>query len=96
MDDIGTLPKATSTMSEKRPWGRKPSALNIIAVREAEARGSLSSLTELIRRATKLASNLDHGKTASRAEFFGNGEAEFRASKGEQSYYTIALLILTI
>lgn len=92
MDDLGPLPKATSTMSDKRPWGRKPTALNINAVREAEARGSLSSLTELIRRATKLASNLDHGKTASRADFFGNGEVDIRASKGKQGYYKIASL----
>lgn len=47
--------------------GRKrPPRLDVDAVRDAEARGSLSSLPELIRRATRLASNLDRGKTASR------------------------------
>lgn len=40
--------------------------LDIGAVREAEARGSMTSLTDLIRRATRVASNLDRGKTASR------------------------------
>lgn len=83
MGVFGTLPKAAPTMSDKRPWGRKPAALNMYAVRDAEARGSLSSLTDLIRRATKLASNLDHGRTASRADLFNGGEAEFKASKGK-------------
>ncbi|KAJ9622693.1 hypothetical protein H2203_006343 [Taxawa tesnikishii (nom. ined.)] len=36
------------------------------SLRDAEARGSLTSLPDLIRRATKLASNLDRGRTASR------------------------------
>lgn len=71
------LPKAAPTMSDKRPNGRKPPRLDMDAVRGAEARGSLSSLTDLIRRATKLASNLDHGRTASRADLVGAG-AEFR------------------
>lgn len=71
------LPKAAPTMSDKRPNGRKPPRLDMDAVRGAEARGSLSSLTDLIRRATKLASNLDHGRTASRADLAGAG-ADFR------------------
>jgi hypothetical protein len=79
---FGALPHAAPTMSDKRPGGRKPPALNMHAVRDAEARGSLSSLTDLIRRATKLASNLDHGRTASRTDLVG-GEAEFKAGKGE-------------
>ncbi|CAG7932835.1 unnamed protein product [Penicillium olsonii] len=81
---FGALPKSAPTMSDKRPLGRKPAALNMHAVRDAEARGSLSSLSDLIRRATKLASNLDHGRTASRADLFGGGEAEFKASKGHR------------
>ncbi|KAJ6045684.1 uncharacterized protein N7446_012548 [Penicillium canescens] len=64
----GDLPRAAPTMSDKRPGSRKPPALNMGALRDAEARGSLSSLSDLIRRATKLASNLDHGRTASRAD----------------------------
>lgn len=40
--------------------------IDIGAVREAEARGSMTSLSDLIKRATRLASNLDRGKTASR------------------------------
>lgn len=45
---------------------QRPPKLNMDAVRDAEARGSLTSLPELIRRATRLAANLDRGKTASR------------------------------
>lgn len=45
---------------------RRPPRLNVDAVRDAEARGSLTSLPDLIRRATRLAANLDRGKTASR------------------------------
>ena len=48
-------------------------AFGQIAIIGAEARGSLSSLTDLIRRATKLASNLDHGRTASRADLASAG-----------------------
>ena len=45
---------------------RRPPPLNINAVKNAEARGSLTSLPDLIRRATRVASNLDKGRTASR------------------------------
>lgn len=45
---------------------KRPPRLNIEAAKTADARASLTSLPELIRRATKLASNLDRGRTASR------------------------------
>lgn len=54
-----------ATLAE-RAGMRRPPKLDIDAVRDAEARGSLTSLPELIRRATRLAANLDRGKTASR------------------------------
>lgn len=41
---------------------RRPPRLDIDAVRDAEARGSLTSLPDLIRRATKLASMMDRGR----------------------------------
>lgn len=41
---------------------RRPPRLNIDAVRDAEARGSLTSLPDLIRRATRLAAMMDNGK----------------------------------
>lgn len=53
-------------LSEKIPSSRRPPRLDLDSVRDAEARGSLTSLPELIKRATKLAANLDRGKTASR------------------------------
>jgi hypothetical protein len=62
-DSLGTNPPA---MSDKIPGTRRPPRLNLDAVKEAEARGSLTSLPDLIKRATKLAANLDRGKTASR------------------------------
>lgn len=40
--------------------------INVEATREAEPRASLSTLPEFIKRATKLAANLDRGITASR------------------------------
>ncbi|KAL2353724.1 hypothetical protein BJ546DRAFT_845399 [Cryomyces antarcticus] len=58
-------PAQQSSLSD-RVGSKVPSRLNVDAVREAGARGSLTSLPELIRRATKLASNLDRGRTASR------------------------------
>ncbi|KAL4922209.1 hypothetical protein BDW62DRAFT_79211 [Aspergillus aurantiobrunneus] len=71
----GPLPQRTPTMSEMRPGARRPPRLNMNAVREAEARGSLTSLSDLIKRATKLATNLEHGRTASRNDLlnFGGG-----------------------
>ena len=41
---------------------RRPPRLDIDAVREAESRGSLTSLPDLIRRATRLAAMMDRGK----------------------------------
>ena len=45
---------------------KRPPRLNLDASAQGMGRGSATSLPELIRRATKLASNLDRGKTASR------------------------------
>ncbi|KAK2758023.1 hypothetical protein FQN54_004429 [Arachnomyces sp. PD_36] len=73
----GAGPRA---MSDKRPGTKRPPRLDIDAVREAETRGSLTSLSDLIRRATKLATNLDHNRTASRLGMLDafNGSKEFR------------------
>lgn len=67
------LPMSGPKMSDKRSSGRRPPRLDIDAVRDAEARGSLTSLSDLIRRATKLASRLDHGRTASRNDLCDDG-----------------------
>jgi hypothetical protein len=55
-----------SSMSNRIPPSQRPPRLNLDMVRESESRGSLTSLPDLIRRATRLAANLDRGKTASR------------------------------
>lgn len=68
-----------------RPSTRRPPRLDIDTVRDAEARGSLTSLPDLIKRATKLASNLDRGRTASRLgmNFFidANASGEDKSSR---------------
>jgi len=58
--------KAPGPGMSERAGKRRPPRLNVDAVRDAEVRGSLTSLPDLIKRATRLASNLDRGKTASR------------------------------
>lgn len=72
---------------EMRPTGltgrvglRRPLKLDMEAVRDAEARGSMTSLPDLIRRATRLAANLDRGRTASRLglDFWESGLSEKR------------------
>lgn len=62
---LQTGTRQAATLAE-RVGSRRPPRINVDAVREAEARGSLTSLPELIRRATRLAANLDRGRTASR------------------------------
>ncbi|KAK7537224.1 uncharacterized protein J3D65DRAFT_371793 [Phyllosticta citribraziliensis] len=68
LSGFGKESRAPSKLSD-RVGTRRPPKLNVDAVQEAESRGSLTSLPDLIRRATKLASNLDRGKTASRLGF---------------------------
>jgi len=73
-DELLSQETRPATLAE-RAGTRRPPKLNMDAVRDAEARGSLTSLPELIRRATQLAANLDRGKTASRLglDFWENG-----------------------
>ncbi len=54
------------SMSGNTPSSRRPPHLDVGAVRDSETRASVTSLPDLIRRATRLAANLDRGKTASR------------------------------
>ncbi|KAG9924008.1 hypothetical protein KCU98_g21711, partial [Aureobasidium melanogenum] len=74
------------TLAE-RVGSKRPPRLNVDAVREAEARGSLTSLPDLIRRATKVASNLDRGRTASRLglNFFDDDAPQAHASDNRRS-----------
>ncbi|KAF4628133.1 hypothetical protein G7Y89_g10019 [Cudoniella acicularis] len=70
---------------------RRPPRLDMDAVRDAEARGSLTSLPDLIRRATRLAAMMDRGKRpGSRLNDLndfpmdGVGEKEFSPIGGEK------------
>ena len=67
-DRSGGPTPAKSSFSDRLPGLRRPPRLNIDAVRDAEARGSLTSLPELIKRATKLAAVLEKGRPESRWE----------------------------
>lgn len=71
------MPTRQTSLAD-RVGSRRPPRLNVDAVREAEARGSLTSLPDLIRRATRLAANLDRGRTASRLgmDFFDTEKAK--------------------
>jgi hypothetical protein len=73
--------EASSPGLSEQGGRKRPLRLDIDAVRDAEARGSLTSLPDLILRATKLASNLDRGKTASRLgmNFFEGMDSTERA-----------------
>jgi hypothetical protein len=76
------------SMSDRIPSSLRPPRLDLDMVRESEARGSLTSLPDLIRRATKLASNLDRGKTASRLgmlDMFSSSEKLNRDKTDAQS-----------
>jgi hypothetical protein len=64
------------SMSDKVPSNRRPPHLDMEAVRDSETRGSITSLPDLIRRATRLAANLDRGKSSSRT-----GMREFSEKK---------------
>ena len=78
-----------NSMNQRKLDARRPARLNMDAVREAEARGSLTSLPDLIRRATKVAHNLDRGKTASRLGIMdilnANGDRRPRRHSGSIS-----------
>lgn len=84
----GTSPPITSpaTSSKSLKSVKRPQRLDMDAVKEAESRGSLTSLPELIRRATKVATNLDRGRTASRLGLFDMlGVGDPNQEKGDRS-----------
>jgi hypothetical protein len=87
--DSDTLRAPNAGFSDQRGDRRRPPRLNVDAARDEEARGSLTSLSDLIKRATRLASNLDRGKTASRLGMEGwLGPANGNNSNSElEKYY---------
>ena len=77
------LPLTTSAPDQNGKVLKRPNRLDMDAARETDSRGSLTSLPDLIRRATKLASNLDRGRTASRLgmlEMLGGSDSEKKNS----------------
>jgi hypothetical protein len=91
--DSDTLKSPTAGFSGQRVGRRVPARLDVDAIRDEEKRGSLSSLSDLIKRATRLASNLDRGRTASRLGMEGwlgpsNGNSNGKTnSSGELEKY---------
>lgn len=76
---------------------RRPPKLNLNAVRDAEARGSLTSLPDLIRRATKLASMMNEGKRpASRLNNLNDFPMEHSEKGSLGSYHSPSFPLLAV
>ncbi|KAI4117849.1 MAG: hypothetical protein LQ345_001998 [Seirophora villosa] len=66
LSTAATTPRTSTQPSMSDRGGKRPARLQLAGAQQTEPRGSATSLPELIRRATRLASNLDRGRTASR------------------------------
>lgn len=83
--DPSSIRKAASPKPFRLSALRRPPRLNIDAVRDAEARGSLTSLPDLIKRATRLAAMMSEGRRpASRLDDLDFPE-EFYGRRGEKA-----------
>ncbi|KAI0877931.1 hypothetical protein GGS24DRAFT_497432 [Hypoxylon argillaceum] len=89
--DPSTVPRRDPQLKAPRLSGlRRPPRLDIDAVRAAEARGSLTSLPDLIRRATRLASLMDRGKRpASRFDDLDFPEEIYGRDEEKNDYYEL-------
>ncbi|KAI1126131.1 hypothetical protein F5Y10DRAFT_216537 [Nemania abortiva] len=89
--DPSTVPKMDLPLKASRLSGlRRPPRLDIDAVRAAEARGSLTSLPDLIRRATRLASLMDRGKRpASRFDDLDFPDEIYGGDQEKNDYYEL-------
>lgn len=72
---------STSEKGQKRPPG-----LSLTPPKTGDVRSSQSSLPELIRRATKLASNLDRTRTASRVGAWDGIRGNEKSARGDDSH----------
>jgi hypothetical protein len=83
----GTTPPITSpSLQDISNTMKRPARFEVDEAKDVGFRGSLTSLPDLIRRATKVATNLDKGKTASRLGLFDLLYAsEPRVEKGDAS-----------
>ncbi|KAI9879890.1 MAG: hypothetical protein M1830_006557 [Pleopsidium flavum] len=77
----GSVPNSTPSTIGDFSGIQRPSKLGLYNVRESDARNSLTSLPELIRRATRLASVLDRSRTASRLEMLDAEESGLATEK---------------
>ena len=70
-----------------RVGDKAPTSINMEAVRDAEARGSMTSLPGLLNRALQMASNLEKGKTSSKhgSDWFGNGVLKEMSGRGKST-----------
>lgn len=80
-----SAPTSTAPSTSEKEKQRPP-RLNLTGAKEREVRGSQSSLPELIRRATKLAANLDRSKTASRAAAWDEISKNEKSARGNDSH----------
>lgn len=72
---------STAEREQKRPPG-----LNLTPPKSGDVRSSQTSLPELIRRATKLASNLDRTRTASRVGAWDGIRGNEKSARGDDSH----------
>ncbi|KAL9082078.1 MAG: hypothetical protein Q9159_006745 [Coniocarpon cinnabarinum] len=86
------IPRRQRSLKD-RVGDKAPPTLDVAAVRDAEARGSLTSLPGLLNRALQLASNLERGKTSSRTSFYGH---ELLKDLGEKGKSTTSLNTLML
>jgi hypothetical protein len=91
-NNIGTSPRPS--LSGRRSGLKLPPKLDINAVREMEARGSITSLPDLIKRATRLAAMMERGKRpASRFDLndFPDEKGGMRGNddSGKMAWYSI-------
>lgn len=84
----GTTPARTVSISMSEKGIKRPPPLKLASsAKDGPGRASQSSLPELIRRATRLATNLDRGNTASRVGMLEvlNAKDQERQRKGSQN-----------
>lgn len=77
---LTSIAPSTGAKEQTRPAGS-----NLTGPKNGEVRGSQSSLPELIRRATKLASNLDRSRTASRVGAWDGVRKNEKSARGDDS-----------
>ena len=80
---VSPLTSRASSTREKEP--KQPAGPSLTGLQNREVRSSQSSLPELIRRATKLASNLDRSRNASRVGAWDELRRNEKSTHGEDS-----------